>query len=194
MIYIKDEAVGIDIVINEVQKVVSEALQWSNYNGYHRAYKNETSNGIVAEVYKIGNQQFNGDYEEVFNDDRIDASSFFLTPDINTTGDDGRIFSPTISMIFQVNLSRLEGFDKRNDEEVHRKVVLAVNSSVNAKIESIETGISNVYSGLDSSQLKYDDMQPFHCFKANISVNFDYNCCTSCSQVNTQYGNDVVVF
>ena len=195
MIYVKENAVGIDVVINDIQIAVSNSLQWVNYNAYHRIYKNETANGIRPEWYEDITQATKGEYEEVYLNDKLDASSFIYKEDTIPSVDVGRLFSTVVSMVFQVDLSAVEGVkDTRNDEEVHRLVIEAINGSTYGKVASIVTGISNVYSEFDTTQIQWDDMQPFHCFRIDIDVNYDYNCCTDCNQINPVIGNNVVMF
>lgn len=195
MIYVKENAVGIDVVINDIQIAVSNSLQWVNYNAYHRIYKNETANGIIPEWYEDITQATKGEYEEVYLNDKLDASSFIYKEDTIPAVDIGRLFSTVVSMVFQVDLAAVEGVkDTRNDEEVHRLVIEAINGSTYGKVASIVTGISNVYSEFDTSQIQWDDMQPFHCFRIDIDVNYDYNCCTDCNQINPVMGNNVVMF
>lgn len=195
MIFVKENAVGIDVVINDIQIAVSNSLQWVNYNAYHRIYKNETSTGIKPEWYEDITQRTKGEYEEVYLDDKLDATSFIYTEDTIPSVDLGRLFGTTLSMVFQVDLSKVEGVkDTRNDEEVHRLAIEAINSSTYGKVASIVTGISSVYTEFDTSQIQWDDMQPFHCFRIDIDVNYDYNCCTDCNQINPVMGNNVVMF
>jgi hypothetical protein len=194
MIYIKENPVGIDILINDIQIAVSSALGWSNYNAYHRAYKNESASGIIPEVYKLPPQGVVGEYEEVFTNDNLSASSFFYTEDTISSIDVGRLFSTTLSMVFQCDLAELEGTDNRFDEEVHRKVVLAINESTDGKVESVITGISNVYTEFNTSQVQWTDMQPCHVFRVDISANYEYNCCIDCRYSTPVTGNEIVLF
>ena len=53
MIYLKTNPVGIDVVINDIQLSIANALLWTDYDAYSRAYKNYTETGIIPEVYGI---------------------------------------------------------------------------------------------------------------------------------------------
>lgn len=194
MIYLKENPVGIDILINEIQLSVYSALGWTNYEAYHRAYKNETSNGIIPEVFKVKPQRVNGEYEEVFTNDRLAASSFFYTEDNRPTADVGRLFNTTLSMVFQCDLTQLETIDYRADEEIHRKVILAINSSIDGEVSNLITGISSVYSEFNTDSVQWTDMQPLHVFRVDMNVSYEYDCCADCSYVTGVQGNDVVLF
>jgi len=54
-VYLKDKPKGIDKVVNDLNEQLFNDLTivngWEGYNAYHRAYKNPTQNGIVAEVF-----------------------------------------------------------------------------------------------------------------------------------------------
>ena len=136
---------------------MTNANGWSNYNAYHRAYKNPTQNGIIAEVFDKDDK----DYKEVFYDDTLSASSFFVISDEIPTVDLGRLYGTTVSMIFQCDLSVLgETIDHRGDEEIVSQVVNALKGNKYGEITSIVRGVDNVYSGFRTDQIQYTDMNP----------------------------------
>lgn len=194
MIYLKTSAVGLDVVINDIQSNVFNALGWSNYNAYHKVYKNETSKGIVPEWYEDIEQQKRGEYTEVFLNDNLDASSFFYASDIMSTVDVGRLFGTVVSLVFQVDLKAITGVgNTRNDEEINQAVTNAINSSLYGKVNSIHKGIANTYSEFDTSQIQFDDMQPFYCVRFDIDVAFEYDQ-TNCSRITPANNNTIVYF
>lgn len=194
MIYLKTIPQGIDVVINDIQKAVASSLSWNGYNAYLRVYKNETENGLIPEFYKDITQAKVGDYEEVYLNDNLNASSFFYTSDNIQSSEDGRMFQTSLSMVFQVDLAAVTNIqDSRNDEEVHGQVIRAINSSINGKVNSLITGIKNVYSEFDTSKVKWDDMQPFHVFRVDIDVNYEYSCKTITQPIIVIYGQSVVM-
>jgi hypothetical protein len=193
MIQIKENPVGVDVVINDIQRSVFDSVQWLNYNGYHRIYKNETSTGIIPEFYNVNNNVKSGEYEEVYLNDNLDASSFFYVADTINATSNGRMYNSVVSMVFQVNLSNLTGDNTRSDEEIHRDVILAINKSTYGKVNAIATGISNVYSIFDTTQLKWHDMQPYHCFRVDIDVSYEYDCCDNCRYESPIIGNEYVL-
>lgn len=182
---LKNSPVGIDTVINNVNDLVFTELDWLstndnpvNYTAYHRALKNPRNGGLVPEVYEIDTANRTGEYTEALYDDRLDASSFFYVEDSISTIDNGRMFNTTLSMVFQVDLSAVaSGIDHRGDSEIHRVVVNAINKGIYGKVSGITTGIENVYSEFDQSQIEFTDMHPFHCFRVDIDVNYEFDCC-----------------
>ena len=186
MLVLKDKPVGIDTVINEINNKVFTALNWKstdidnpiNYNAYHRALKNPKNNGIIPEAYDLDTTTRKGEYSNVFYDDRLDASSFFYLDDNVSPIDNGRVFNTTLSMVFQVDLSKVSStVNHRGDEEIHRIVINAVNKSIYGNVSNVVTTIPQVYSEFDQSQITYTDMQPFHCFRVDIAVSYEYDCC-----------------
>jgi hypothetical protein len=182
---LKDKPVGIDTVINNINDLVFSDLDWKstsefpvNYTAYHRALKNPRGAGLVPEVYEIEKNTRYGEYKEAFYDDTIDASSFFYTSDSMDTVDNGRLFNTTLSMVFQVDLSKVaNNIYHRGDAEIQRIVVNAINKGLYGKVSNVVTGVSSVYSEFDQSQIQFTDMHPFHCFRVDIDVNYELDCC-----------------
>lgn len=184
---LKNSPVGIDTVINNINKLVFDELDWLstnnspvNYTAYHRALKNPKNGGIIPEAYEIDTASRTGEYKEVFYDDRLDASSFFYVEDNQSLVDDGTglMFNTTLSMVFQVDLSKVaDNIDHRGDAEIHRIVVNAINKGVYGKVSGLVTGIPNVYSEFDTSQIEFTDMHPMHVFRVDIDVNYEFGCC-----------------
>lgn len=177
-IYLKSQALGIDVVVNELQLAISRELNWINYDAFHRIYKNTSINGTIPEAYKVISQGKVGEYVNVLLNDNIAASSFFYTGDIRSTVDNGNLTSITLSIIFQVNIVDITGVENvRLDEEIHNLIIRAINNnSVYGKVSSLVTGIPSVYTDFDIGEINLDDMQPFHCFRVDIDVSFEQNC------------------
>ena len=173
----KISPVGIDRIIDSIQVVLFNKLGWDSlpsvtYESNHRAYKtpgeiNGTS-GLIPEV-------FDGikEYKEVYFNDNVDASSFFLVDDTRT-GD--KLYTINVSIIFQLKLDKIFPLiTHRADEEAHKQVLDVLERTTLVKINSLQTGIANVYSGLLVDQSKLDDMQPFHVFKVDMDIDYE-NC------------------
>ena len=183
---LKSSPVGIDTVINNINKLVFDGLDWLStndnpvhYTAYHRALKNPNGQGgLIPEVYNIDTVTRRGEYSEVFYDDSLDASSFFYVDDNIQTIDNGRLFDTTVSMVFQVDLSKVaDNIKHRGDAEIHRVVCNAINKSVYGNVSGLVTGITNVYSEFDQSQIEFTDMGDFHCFRVDVAVKYEMSCC-----------------
>lgn len=171
---------GIDIAIARLQLSLYNGLTWKNtpntYISYERAYKNETNDNKLPEVF-LGSANTGGvDYAEVFTDDTVSASSFFLVSD-NRTIDD--IISADVDIIFQVDLKKLyPNIAHRADEEAHEEVTTVLqNNSGNYPMTNMITGVANVYSDLRITQVNLDDTQPYHIFKVTLNVTYELNGC-----------------
>ena len=168
---LKNNATGIDRSVDLLQNYLWENISWNkdplttdSYQSYHRAYKNESNNGLKFEVFTQNN-----DYKEVLHDDRYLASSFFITSDevnINNTGKE----TTNISVIFQVNLKRLyPSVLHRADEECHREVMnILKNNPFNYELVRLTKGIRNVYSEIGYGEKEFEDMNPFHVFRIDF--------------------------
>ena len=128
MLYLKNNPVGIDKTINDINETVYNSLGWTpenniSYNAYSRALKNPRNGGIVPEVYKVEDVTTGipfGEYSEVLYDDNVNASSFFYVDDNVSAVDNGRLFTTTISMVFQLDLSVVaNNILHRGDEEIN---------------------------------------------------------------------------
>jgi len=192
MLYLKNNPVGIDKTINDINETVYNSLGWTpenniSYNAYSRALKNPRNGGIVPEVYKVEDVTTGipfGEYSEVLYDDNVNASSFFYVDDNVSAVDNGRLFTTTISMVFQLDLSVVaNNILHRGDEEIHRKIVNAINDSTEGRVNAVITNIPSVYSEFDISQIEFTDMHPFHCFRVDIDVDFEYECCVDCELI-----------
>ena len=169
--------VGIDIVIDGLQEELYTGLTakgWTDYESYPRAYKNETRDGLIPEIYTR-----NGEYEEVYFDDAFNANSFWLTEDVIDQENDPN-YVIDLKVIFQVKLDKLyPSIAHRADEEMHRDVSLILDDSIvleryNTKIT---TGIKKIYSdeGLISTK-GFEDISHYHVVKFDVKAVYAYEC------------------
>ena len=173
---LKSNPVGVDVMVNTIQAALYAARvtngTWTNYKSYHRAYKNESDDGILPEVFT----GVDNEYKDVFNDDDFDVTSFFLVSD-ETEVSDG-MFTADISVIFQVNLSNLYTTAPHRFDEEFKSNVVSVFRSLNGRFTFNRTidNIDGVYAGLDTSKVKWDNMDKFHVVRFELSVNYAHNC------------------
>lgn len=171
--------IGVDLVIDRIQKKIYlnnvTNGTWTNYQSYHRAYKNETPDGIRPEIF-TGNG--NNEYHDAFTNDDFCVTSFFLVPDDATDIVDGQIINTTISIIFQVNLEQLyPNAPKRFDEEFKNEVVNSLkNLGFYYEFSGVFTSLDDVYAGLDISKVQWDDMHRRHVVRFEVDVNYRYSC------------------
>lgn len=169
-----------DAAIDKIQVALYDRLvtngTWTNYESYHRAYKNETSDGIRPEIFR-GTDKGN-DYWDSFNNDDFNATSFFLIPD-NIPVVDG-MHTANISIIFQVDLEKIyPTAPHRFDAEMHSEIETIL-SKLDGTFIYIDThtSISSVYDGLDTSKVKWDNMQRFHVVRFEIEARYVGKVCS----------------
>ena len=142
---LKDNPVGIDFRIDQIQRklftelTVNQDKVWTNYESYHRAYKNESQQGKVPEVY-VGE----GEYKELFTNEEFSATSFFL---VDNSKPFASKYTVSVSLIYQVILNEIyPSISHRADEEVHAAVAIALEKCTQLQITSLVTSIADVYT------------------------------------------------
>lgn len=182
MEYVKESPTGIDIHIQKLQRFLFSELKktWGITNDvffdcYGRAYRNQVKDGFIPEAY-IGNKE----YREILFDDNRKAITFFGVGE-NIRYNHGTATAP-VYLIVMVNLAQIKGGITRADEETHVDVQKLLQPG-RSGFEMLEflTGIENVfkeYSGWRAKDgMKYRDMQPFHCFRINLSLTYNIQDC-----------------
>lgn len=180
MNYVNTDTQGIDTVIERLKDYFYDALSivWSGeINAYGRIYKNvDSMNRVKPERYVA-----KGDYREVFLSDKIAAAFFFLTSDRDTSTDEMTFVSPT-KIVFMVNLEKIYPSAAGREDELARvdaSDIIREYTYQNHDITAIQKGLTQVFAGLDISQMKYSDIQPYHCFA--VEVDLQYSLTKKCS-------------
>jgi hypothetical protein len=179
----KNNPIGVDVVINNIiESMYLDLVKygWTGYEAYHRVFKNPKDNGdlFVPEAF-TGFQDGDNDYSEVLLDDTRTGTSFFLTGS-STTYTNGNHLVP-LSIIFQLNSVELyPNLGHRADEEARNDVVVALQNAGYRDVE-IVTEIANVYNEFDTSNIAFDDMNPYHVFRINLNATVDYSCNYYCT-------------
>ena len=187
MLVTKTNPVGIDVMIQQLQTKLHTDLcrtwgltsdeQTAKYYCYGRAYRNATDDGYIAEVYTG-----NGEYKEVYWDDTLYAISFF---GLDSTIDRTVGNKAGVHLVYFVNTAKLKpSVSHYADEEVRSDVLSAVGKSAfGFNVDSAELWLQNVLSEYPGSmrddRLKYVDMYPVHCFRINLTANYNQKNCTT---------------
>ncbi|HEY1044954.1 MAG TPA: hypothetical protein VGF79_00850 [Bacteroidia bacterium] len=175
---------GIDYVIQQFQNWLHTQLiaRWglsdvstTDWLCYDRAYKNQKTDGYVPEVYLTKNE-----YKEVLLDDKVKVTSFFGVGDTIEVDTQENQNVANVHLIFFVNLKKLKVTDARPDEITRQDVQYFCNQDLYGfTLEGIQTGIEAVLSDypgfMRESGMKHRDMNPFHCFRFNFSLRYDYD-------------------
>ena len=180
---------GVDIPVQRFQQFLYPQLKlvWSittddDYDCHGRAYKNQTSDGYIPEIFAgVGNDPDQPDYREVLLDDNKSALSFFVLGDV-TRYDAGNT-TATLSLTFLVNVPALKpALGYRGDEEIRNDVEkLCQIDRFGFRMTEIVIGVDQVfkeYAGWRKKEgMKFRDMHPYHCFRLNFSTLYDINAC-----------------
>ncbi len=165
VLYTKTTPKGIDIIIQALQTHLYNELAstWdtTSYNSYGRCYKNESSEGVIPEVF-IGTN----DYNPLLDVDKVNAFSFFVCGD-DIDYEEG-LYTVEVGLIFFFNLKNLKSsITHRADEEARIDVLLLLEEYPSFEIIGVQTGYDNVFAEFNTDLIKLDDIQPYHCFRVN---------------------------
>jgi hypothetical protein len=186
MVQTKPVPNGIDIPIQRFSIVLYNYLTslWglasTAYAAYGRAYRNQTDDGYVPQVWN----QTTGHYNEVLYNDTLSALSFFGVGD--TTIYDVEKSSTSIAdvfLIFMVNVPAIKPvgkFTPRADEEIRLDVEqFCQQERFGFRMQSFITGIDSVFKEYPGSWvkdgMKFRDLDPKHCFRINFKCYYDIN-------------------
>jgi hypothetical protein len=170
MNYTTSTTAGIDTVIKSIQTELYDelVLKWvDDIDGYGRVSRTDTGDGVVPRYYLSEN-----DYKDVYYDDSKSGQFFFLTSEDSSTEDED-VYHNDVKVVFMVDLTRMLGTD-RQDELARTDVVKILRSISDNRFEitGIETGVKNVFRGLDSEKVNKADTHPLHTFSVKIKLSY----------------------
>ena len=165
-------AYGIDVAINDLQKDLYSGVTsaWSgDIEGYGRVHKKIKDDKTFPEYYKG-----DGQYKDVYYDDKLGAGFFFIVGDDDSTEDE-MLFISKVKCVFMMNLERAyPSDDERSDIKAQRLVVslLREYDYHGYVVTGISKTVSNIFSGFDTSKINTADVHPAHCFSINIDLSY----------------------
>lgn len=168
MNYTKTNPIGLDAKIQAIQNHLYTRLNelWglengSELEGYGRVYINQKEGKQYPELY-VGKRE----YENVLV---AEKSKFFFMARQTKDKFDTLRFRTNIELCFIVDLELIKNdIEHRADVEVQTDVYNELQTIDNVFVLSLDTEQRNVFSGLAFENT--DDLQPYHCFKFNLSV------------------------
>jgi len=160
-VYTKNNAVGIDKIINRMQAHLQRELNDWNIDIYHKLYN--VDNKPVAFISDI-------DYRDVLLNDNQNVCAFLVKESESKSEQD--LMKIDVDIIFTLNLSGTQ----REDETAKIIAYQAVKSS-HWKVTGIERTLPVILSGFDLNGLEYRDMQPFFNFAIKCEVYYSLNEC-----------------
>lgn len=177
MIYAKEQPIGIDKQIYRFQQKIS-SIGWDNMAVYGKLYVTKRKNEKIAEAY-IGN----GEYKEVFIDDRHSAVFGFIPSD---TRNGISFVNSDVKLICSVNLNKISNTSERKDEEAMLTVISVISPLLRSDNEKlILTGIEDVFSEISINRIKHLDMHPWFNFAFTFNIQYINDICDTLTHVAT---------
>ncbi|MFC5046900.1 hypothetical protein ACFSTE_15790 [Aquimarina hainanensis] len=168
MNHVKDNPVGVDVLIQELQTKLYERLSFENIEGFGRVYLDERHDSIVP-VHYAGN----GEHTEVLIDDRYTLRYFFVE---NETTESQMTMSATeVDIIFLVNLEKAyPDIKHRADEEFKREIYRLFRKTRFFYLSKMT--ITKGKEALEDFKHNLIDMQPYHFirFRGEIKYQLDH--------------------
>jgi len=167
MVIAKENPIGIDAVIDSIQKQLEKKLSWSNMLAiYPKCYTVFRDNLRTIEHYTS-----KGEYINMIT---AEGNKCFFLVSENLEKVDFINYSTEIQLFFTLDLVEIKGGYDRRDSEVHKDVLDALDGIPDGEISRVVTGIERVYD--DYTVKITDDLQPYHCFKLIVDIySFDPN-------------------
>lgn len=174
MNYRKVDPVYIDVPIDKFQAHIFDSLPDFSpiWESYHRAYLNPKEKfQYIPEVY------FNRHYSEVLITNRTALTSFFTASNEIEVNPRTNQHSGTISLFVQCSdldaLSLHTGVE-RPDAEFRNEFILAYNKYKGGDMDLIRivTGIEEVYQGMDTTNVTFQDMNEWFVFRMDFRATF----------------------
>ena len=163
-VYAKTSPIGLDRKIYWIQNLI-EDIGWSDIGVYGKVYINQKDGLNVAQAYSG-----DGEYKEIFIDDRLNAVFGFI-PSGTRTG--FTVFRNKVRLICSVNLTKIYGASERNDEEAIKAVLDAIYEQVSNKAELVVyTDKDDVFRDLSLDRFKHRNMQPWFNFAIEFNINY----------------------
>lgn len=180
----RDTPKSIDCTIDRLQrgayKYLTNVIGWTNYDSYPRVYKSwrkkrGTDNEVLKPEWSLGRY---GDNIDVLFNDKVSATSFIIVDDKRNVSNGS--YSAKISWIFSANLEELYNVkNNREDEDLIVDISNSIEKSgewSSVKIESIITGVKNVYDEFDLDGLLNSDIQKRFVCRFDLIIQYDLIC------------------
>jgi len=177
---------GIDIPISNLRNAFASRL-WGDVDKkiyYSRVFRNlNTQKELIGEVF-ISDKE----YKEVHFDDTYHVNCFFDVADEISNTETGLQTTREVGIVFAVRVDKIyPDLDYRAVEELYSDVLAVINDSEGRRVipDNIITGL-NAYGDLSTANLKAYDMQPWHVFRVNTTMQVNYGCAITYtpSQIN----------
>lgn len=171
-VHLKNNAVGIDAVINAKMQSIDLALSSWELQIYGRLYKHE-DNRPMAKI--LTNTK---EYKRIFLDDKVNNVCGFIVSN-NESVINGGYANVDVDIVFTINLNSVEAFNTgdREDELAKLTAYQAVNNSGSWKIKKVKKTITEVFQGYNNKDIEYRDYHPWFTFSFSCTVKINLQTC-----------------
>ena len=165
-IHLKTNPVGIDKVIDRIQKLVHDPIvaDWGETDVYGRVYKVQKKDKVELQRY-VGNNEYKPMLTSEGN------KVFFIqgdSPDVN--------LGNANNDLWMVSIMKIDSTTEREDEEAHEVVLTTLSSHFLKNVIGIEYGMENLRRVVEDSfsgNFKYSDIHPYHVFMVKMNVQYN---------------------
>lgn len=162
MNYLKTNPVGVDKVIDGLQRKVYDYFNGLNVSGFPRVYDVEIKDKVIPAYYKEMN-----DYQEVLLDDNKDATFFFRSNNQDTIK--RSLMESEIDVIIMVDLNKVKpNATSRPDEEVKLELLNVISKQLNRE----EIRITKGDDALSGYNTVIKSMQPYFLLKYSFTKKY----------------------
>ena len=169
MNYIKENPIGLDVIIDYHQKKLYDSLsvKWGvTLDAYPRCYVNLKDGKKDIEHYLK-----KGEYQSLLF---AETNKFFFTAENQLRRTGNKNYETEIDLYFILNLKDITNVNHRGDEEVLKDIINVMDVSPFLRINTIERHYINVFQNYDYVQ--NDAIQPYFVCRLNLNViEFDIN-------------------
>lgn len=170
-------SLGIDAKLKNIQNALESHLGFTNVDYYGRVQKIISKDGksFVPEVHIS-----NSERKEVFyNDIKAPGGNVFFVVSDDDKTKNGVLFTAEVKIVFMLNLNKLKiTKDKpyRADTEIQHHCISLIKKLGYLDITGLQRELKKILSEFDTSGIVKNDLQPYHTFSINGTINYMFNC------------------
>ena len=171
VIHKKPMTYGLDWILAIIQASIANKLTWNGINNIYGKIQPliKQLNGIYVTVPSCYDK--NLDYiSDVFATDSVTSTIAFLVKDHQY---DGALSQNNIDVIISVDVQKAFGNQSRDDEKAREQMYWILrHTNWISDISRAKEHNKDVWSGFDTKQIKFADMNPYYTFSLNIQIDY----------------------
>lgn len=168
MNYFRIEPIGIDAIVNLIQKKLTKLNDVFNieFDAYPRCYVNQKKEGDDYEYFIKKN-----DYRSVLHAER---NKYFFIHDSRLTPTDNFGFETELKLYFIVDLSKIDPLE-RNESKLLQEVDKIIRTCQNIELINIDSDFQSIFRNTNFSK-SFDFLHPYYacCFNLRL-IRYELN-------------------